>query len=172
MIEQIYDINGAYNLFKNYNLIGNNNCIFYVNVDNSLTASDIAKGVLLGSVAAASGISIIGVQNNNQNNNIHYSGYLFNENEYGIALIPFVNIKSGMTDDIREMAIVPNTYIFIKHIDIKNITVRQHIGLFQVKIKINLINGNRIVLLAYKKSKYVIYQENNVKQFREDCKKK
>lgn len=43
MIEKIYDISGAYELFKSYNGVGNENCIFYATYEKALTSKDVAK---------------------------------------------------------------------------------------------------------------------------------
>ena len=61
MIEKIYDINGAYELFRSYNGLGNENCIFYMVTENSVDFNTIAIGVVFGVALNAVGCSVIGV---------------------------------------------------------------------------------------------------------------
>ena len=103
MLEPIYDINGAYELFKSYNGLGNENCIFYATYEKALTAKDVAKAAVLTGVVGALGGSVssrIGVQLGNNN---FYPGYLINVTEYGVGLIALEYDGFTTQDAINKM---------------------------------------------------------------------
>ena len=168
MIEKIYDINGVYELFRSYNGLGNDNCIFYMVTENSIDFKTIAKGVVFGVALNAVGGSVIDVQQTkNINNTSHFSGYLVNQTEYGIGLIPLQTEKP--TDAINDMKIVPNSYIFIEQKNIKNIKIEQKI-MYSLDSSIRIVtfefvNGQKEIFRVYDKDKYVKYQESNFIKF-------
>ena len=124
MIENIYNIEGAYELFKSYNGVGNENCIFYMVTEDPIDFKTIAKGVILGAALNAAGLQVIGMQRTgNENNTSHFSGYLVNQTESGIGFIPLKNTHP--TDAINNMEIIPNSYLFIEQKDIINIKIEQ-----------------------------------------------
>ena len=168
MIEQIYNIDGAYELFRNYNGLGNDNCIFYMVTEDPIDFKTIAKGVILGAALNAAGLQVIGMQRTgNENNTGHFSGYLVNQTEYGIGFIPLKTTKP--TDAINDMEIIPDSYLFIEQKDIVNIKIEQKlIHSMDPSIRIvtfELSNGQSVTFRVYTKNKYVKYQESNFEKF-------
>ena len=168
-MEEIYDINGVYNLFKSYNLVGNENCIFYMVNEDPINLKEIATGVVLGVALNAAGLSVIGVQGNNENNNSvkKFAGYLVNQTEKGIGLIPLETDKP--TDAIQYMKIVPDSYMFIEQKNIKNIKVEKKLvhsldSSIRV-ITIECSNGPKMIFRTYLDDKYVKYQSSNFEKF-------
>lgn len=168
MIEQIYDINGAYDLFKSYNLIGNENCIFYMVNEETISLKEIATGVVLGAAINAVGLSVIGVTGNNENNNgKKIAGYLVNQTEKGIGLIPLETDR--LTDAIQYMKIIPDSYMFIEQKNIKNIKVEKKlVHSLDSSIRIITIectNGQKLIFRTYLDDKYIKYQSSNFEKF-------
>ena len=165
MIEQIYDINGAYDLFRSYNILGNNNCIFYALYEVPLKPQDIAAAILLVGGLNAVGGSVIGVHPGGNN---FYPGYLINQNEYGIGLIPFEPVSFTTQYPINKMKIVPNSYIFINQKDIKKVSIKKNPLCLNSSIRfvtIETFSGAKINFRVSKKDKYLTYQESNFTNF-------
>ncbi len=165
MIEQIYDINGAYNLFKNYNMIGNYNCLFYGIYEKPITPAEVAASVLLVGALNAVGGSVVGVI---PSGGKFYPGYLINQTEYGIGLIPLEPASFTTQYPINKMKIVPNSYIFINRNNIKNITVKRNPLCLKPSIRfvtIETIDGAKIKFRVSKKDKFITYQESNFTNF-------
>lgn len=163
MIEEIYDINGAYALFRSYNGLANNNCIFYAASEGPITAKKIAKAALIVGAVHAAGGSIIGVQ---PQGNKTYSAYLVNQTEYGIGLIPLENTSNLVFPLINNMKIVPNSYIFINQNNIKNVTIKNVMfNSFKLNVTIETFDGLEIKLNVYKKNEYLTYHESNFMNF-------
>ena len=171
MIETIYNINGAYDLFKNYNGLGNNNCIFYALYEKPITPAEIAASVLLVGALNSVGASVIGVQPSNN----FYPGYLINVTENGIGLIPFEPSCFTTQYPINKMKIVPNSYIFINQEKIRNISVKKNPLCLKPSIRFVTIetnDGAKLNFRVSKKDKFITYQENNFTNFmnRYNCK--
>lgn len=168
MKEQIYYLNGAYELFRSYNGLGNENCIFYMIPENPIDFKTIAKGVVLGAALNAVGAQVIGVQwTGDVNNTNHISGYLVNQTEYGIGLIPLQTEQSANGNN--DLKIVPNSYIFIEQNNIKNIKIEQKI-MYSLDLTIRIVtfefaNGQKETFRVYAKDKNIKYQESNFAKF-------
>lgn len=165
MIEQIYDINGAYDLFRTYNGLANNNCIFYALYEKPITPAEIAASILLVGAVNVAGGSIIGV---NPGGGKFYPGYLINQTEYGIGLIPLEPAGFTTQYPINKMKVVPNSYTFIEQKNIKKISVKRNPLCLNPSIRfvtIETFEGAIIKFRVCKKDKYLTYQEENFMNF-------
>lgn len=165
MVEQIYDINGAYELFKSYNGLGNENCIFYATYEKALTSKDVAKAAVLTGVVGALGGSIIGVQPGNNN---FYPGYLINVTEYGVGLIALEYDGFTTQGAINKMKIVPNSYSFIAKNDIKTLCSSKNPICLDPSVRFVTIetnNGFRIDFRVKMTNDYLTYHEKNFAYF-------
>ena len=173
MIEKIYNIDGAYELFRNYNGLGNENCIFYMVTEDPIDFKTIAKGVILGAALNAAGLQVVGMQQIGNYIHIELIDNPFskrpyvNQTEYGIGFIPLRTTKP--TDAINDMEIIPDSYLFIEQKDIINIKIEQKlIHSLDPSIRIvtfELSNGQSVTFRVYAKNKYVKYQESNFAKF-------
>ena len=165
MIEKIYDINGAYELFRSYNGLGNENCIFYAIYEKALTSKDVAKAAVLTGVVGALGGSIIGVQPGNNN---FYPGYLINVTEYGVGLIALEYDGFTTQGAINKMKIVPNSYSFIAKNDIKTLCSSKNPICLDSSIRFVTIETNsgfRIDFRVKMTNDYLTYHEKNFAYF-------
>ena len=114
MIEQIYDLNGVYELFKSYNgLADGNNCIFYATYEKELSKGDIASmAVIFGAAAMLGGGTAV------LPGSKFYPAYLLNVTDYGVGLIALEYDEFTTQGVINKMKIVPNSYGFIAKKDI------------------------------------------------------
>ena len=166
MIEKIYDIDGAYELFKSYNGVGNENCIFYATYEKPITPAEVAASVLLVGALNAVGSTIIGVKPANSN---YYPAYLINQTENGIGLIALEPASFTTQYPIDKMKIVPNSYVFIAQADIKEISIKKNPLCLNPSIRfvtIDTHDGARIKFRVSKKDKYITYQEENFSKFK------
>lgn len=165
MVEQIYDINGAYELFKSYNCLGNENCIFYATYEKALTSKDVANAAVLTGVVGALGGSIIGVQPGNNN---FYPGYLINVTEYGVGLIALEYDGLTTKGAINKMKIVSNSYSFIAKNDIKTLCSSKNPICLDPSVRFVTIetnNGFRIDFRVKMTNDYLTYHEKNFAYF-------
>lgn len=165
MIEQIYNIDGAYELFRKYNGLGNENCIFYATYEKALTSKDVAKAAVLTGIVGALGGSIIGVQPGNNN---FYPGYLINVTEYGVGLIALEHDGFTTQGAINKMKIVPNSYSFIAKNDIKTLCSSKNPICLDPSIRFVTIetnNGFRIDFRVKMTNDYLTYHEKNFAYF-------
>ncbi len=164
MIEKIYDIGGAYELFKSYNGVGNENCIFYATYEKALTSKDVAKAAVLTGVVGALGGRVIGVQPNNN----FYPGYLINVTEYGVGLIALQYDGFTTQGAINKMKIVPNSYSFIAKSDIKTLCSSKNSLCLDPSVRFVTIETNdgfRIDFRVKMKNEFLTYQEKNFAYF-------
>lgn len=165
MIEQIYNIDGAYELFRKYNGLGNENCIFYATYEKALTSKDVAKAAVLTGIVGSLGGSIIGVQPGNNN---FYPGYLINVTEYGVGLIALEYDGFTTKGVINKMKIVPNSYSFIAKNDIKTLCSSKNPICLDPSIRFVTIetnNGFRIDFRVKMTNDYLTYHEKNFAYF-------
>lgn len=85
-------------------------------------------------------------------------GYLFNQNDQGICLIPIV------VDTMTKNKIAIEKYVFIKQEDIEKIIIKNEDIKFK-KIKIVLKDKTKFVMRTSKKIKNIDYHENNLNKF-------
>ena len=85
-------------------------------------------------------------------------GYLFNQNDQWICLIPIV------VDTMTKNKIAIEKYVFIKQEDIEKIIIKNEDIKFK-KIKIVLKDKTKFVMRTSKKIKNIDYHENNLNKF-------
>lgn len=185
MIEQIHDLNGAYELFKSFDGVGNENCIFFMVTEDPIDFKTVLKGVALSAAAISLkgflvdhgvrnfpgypsfSVTAKGLNAGLGENDVNFFGYLFNQTENGIGIIPLDSERP--TDSIKDIRIVPNSYLFIDKKDIINVKIEQkNIHFLDPSIKIvtfELSNGQKLVFRAYSKNKYIKYHESNFSDF-------
>jgi len=165
-IEDIYDINGVYNLFKSYNGVGNENCIFYATMEREITIKDIALSALIVGSLNAIDAKVVGISKNGQ----AYPGYLINVTEYGIGLIALDNVEFTTQYSINKMKVVDNSYTFISNQDIKTLNSRRDRVCLDKNIRfvtIETYSGLKLYFRVKITNKYLNYQEHNFKKFME-----
>jgi len=165
MIENIYDLNGAYELFRSYNGLGNENCIFYALYEKPITPAEVAASVLLVGALSSVGASINGMR---PSENKYYPAYLINVTDYGVGLIALEPASFTTQYPVDKMKIVPNSYVFINQNDIKSITVKKNPLCLNPAIRfvtIDTSDGAKIRFRVSKKNKNITYQENNFANF-------
>lgn len=164
-IEKIYDINGAYDLFKDYNGLASNNCIFYAVYEKPITPAEVAAAALLVGAVNVAGMSIIGVKPGSSG---FFPGYLVNQTENGIGLIALEPASVTPQFSINKMRIVPSSYVFIDKKSIKNVSVKKNPLCLNPSIRfvtIETLEGAKINFRVNMKNKYLTYQESNFKSF-------
>ena len=164
-IEKIYDINGAYDLFKDYNGLASNNCIFYAVYEKPITPAEVAAAALLVGAVNVAGMSIIGVKPGSSG---FFPGYLVNQTENGIGLIALEPASVTPQFSINKMRIVPSSYVFIDKKSIKNVRVKKNPLCLNPSIRfvtIETLEGAKINFRVNMKNKYLTYQESNFKSF-------
>lgn len=166
-IEKVYDMGGAHDVFKEYDGLGENNCIFYATYEKTITPAGVATAFLLAGALNAIGASVIGVAAMGMGNN-PYPGYLINKSENGIGLIPLEPDGFSTQYPINKMKIVPNAYIFIDKKSIKSIKVKDNPLCLDPLIRfvtIETVDGTKINFRVGIKNKYLTYQESNFINF-------
>lgn len=164
-IEKIYDINVAYDLFKDYNGLASNNCIFYAVYEKPITPAEVAAAALLVGAVNVAGMSIIGVKPGSSG---FFPGYLVNQTENGIGLIALEPASVTPQFSINKMRIVPSSYVFIDKKSIKNVSVKKNPLCLNPSIRfvtIETLEGAKINFRVNMKNKYLTYQESNFKSF-------
>ena len=163
-MEQFNTLEAVSNLFNSINCVGQDNCYFVSYVDINASNSVMLGGILGGAVGAfAAGMAAGAEQNAN--------GYLINQTEKGIALIPLNT--TGLTNNLKKMVPNTNSFIFVAQSDIKRIKIRRAnlISLVSKQITIELNDGKKFHLLVNLKEKLIPYQQENVAKFLEKYKK-
>lgn len=153
-MEQFSTYEKALNLFKSVNCFGNVNNIFIVYKNTSANPMASLGGAIGGAVAAMSDSS-------SQNIFRNTDGFLFNQTEFGIAVIPLRATKTLLTysPDKFEPDII--RFFLIRNEDIQSLEVK-NFNIFNKKIQaINLVlkNGTKGNLMAYVADKKLPYQE-------------
>lgn len=127
--------------FKNVNCYGNYNYCFTCQLESSVL-------LMFGVVGA-----LIEMKKNKK-----VMGYLFNQTDTGICLIPII------ADTLTKNKIDQENYQFIKQDDIAKVIIKNEDFVFK-KIKIILKNQKKIVLKTSNKLKGAPYHENNLNKF-------
>lgn len=164
-IEKIYDINGAYEVFKAYNGLANNNCIFYAVYEKPITPAEVAAAALLVGAVNAAGMRIIRVKLGDSG---FFPGYLINQTENGVGLIALEPTSLTPQFSVNKMRIVPNSYVFINKANIKSIRVKDNPLCLDASVRfvtIDTFDGVSFHFRVSMKNKYLAYQESNFLKF-------
>ncbi len=165
-------LNGAVELFKQVDGLGNSNNIF-ITLKNT-TREGMKYGVA-GGMAAGIGVGILVTGNSETIFGNNFDAILINQTEKGLGLIPMHskkivlnNVKvENLEPDLEEYAFIPNDSI--NEINVKNFSfLNKKIQ----KIKIKVGDKNTIHLIARKQEKLLPYQEENFGKFMDQYKKK
>ena len=149
MIENIYDINGAYELFKSYNGLANgSNCIFYATFEKELTTGDIAQAAVIFGAAMVLGGGTAVLPGSK-----FYPAYLINVTDYGVGLIALtrdefttqcpINKIKNMSSKKNPLCLDPS---------IRFVTIETNDG-FKISFRVKMTN------------EYLTYHEKNFADF-------
>ncbi len=128
--------------FKKVNCYGKYNYCFTCQMEQSILP------VLFGAIGGI----IAGIKNKN------VTGYLFNQFDKGICLIPIV------TDTLTKNKVDKDNYIFISNDDIEKVSIKNEDFVFK-KIKIILKNKTTYRMKTTKRIKNIEYHETNLNNF-------
>ena len=144
-------LEGATNLFKSVNFVGNSNCIFIAynadyapNPNSALRLSGLSVGSKVGGIGgAAVGSAVGGFLSSSINNALEeyikkienpsikllmnvsdFCGYLVNITEFGIGFIPLMNNYSSITS-IKNVEVHPEFFVSISNSDVFNISLKK-----------------------------------------------
>lgn len=150
-MEEFNSIESVTELFRRINCIGEENCFFMSYVDNTSNATMVG-GILGGAIGGAIGAVI-----DSTNNSAIYNckGFLVNQTEKGIALIPLDYNGIAWTDPIKKMKAQVDSYIFIAQEDIERVIIKNAnlISVVTKSVSIVLKDTTRINLTVNKKQK-------------------
>lgn len=135
-------------LFKRVDCIGDNNCFFY-----SLTNIQSISKMMVGS-------DELPMSN-------MWDGFLINDTEKGIGLIPLENTKSVFVIKPENMIVHLEDFIFINKNEIESIKIRRlnFISAVAKEVNITLKNGAKYNLMINNKEKSLEYHEMNFSKF-------
>lgn len=152
-MEEFNTIDAIGGLFSRVNCVGQYNCFFAGYVDTTSSA-----GLFGGALGGLAGGIVAGM-------NKKCDGYLINQTERGIGLIP-LNSK-GFSNNLAKMKADINSFIFIDQGNIKSVTIKKAnlISLVTKKVVINLADGSKYNLLVNNKEKNLPYHETNFNNF-------
>lgn len=144
-------LEGATNLFRSLNFIGNNNCIFIAynanyepNPNSALRLSGLSVGSSVGGLSGGIvGVATGGMLSNSINaaheeyvkkidnpaikllmNKSDFCGYIVNITEFGFGFIPLMNNYSNITR-IKNVEVHPEFFVSIKNEDVFNISLKK-----------------------------------------------
>ncbi len=165
-------LDGAIELFKQVDGLGNNNNIF-MTLKN--TTRESMKYGVAGGMAAGIGVGVLVTGNSETIFGNNFDALLINQTEKGLGLIPMHSKKIVLTNvkienlepDLAEYAFIANDSI--EEIKVKNFSFLNK-KLQTIKIKVG--DKNTLHLVAKKQEKLLSYQEENFGKFMDQYKKK
>jgi len=168
-MEEFQTIEKAYELFKNANCAGNENCIFVAFRDTSRggVQAGIAGGIggAVGAIVAnAVAKSMV---SHDAFTNLLYDGFLINKTEAGIGLIPLNNDGVMWLASTEKLRANTNLSFFIKNEEIESVKIK-NLALLNSKIKsikITFTDGFKLRLIVRMKDKFISYTESNFPSF-------
>lgn len=162
MMDDFKTLNGALNLFRSVNCIGNQNIILIAHKNsNSGTMTSMIVGGAIGSIAssmertAGAGFKVeIG----------EYDALVLNFTEYGIGFIPLKLQGKRLTKwTMDKMQPNMSNFVFVSNNSIEKITVKNNSIIDKSKRIILKIQGNvTFDLIAYMEEKLVPYQKDSM----------
>lgn len=164
-MEQFNTIDAVSKLFESINCVGEENCYFVSYVDINASNPVLLGGILGGAVGAFAAGMVAGMEQN-------ANGYIINQMEKGIALIPLNS--TGIGNNIKKMIPNTNSYMYFGQSEIKSIKIKRAYLISAVvkKVRIELTDGKKFNLLVNVKEKYVPYHKENFEKFMQKYKKK
>ena len=162
-------IDGAMEIFKSLNCIGNENCIIVTFKDTNREgfkygALGAVGGAIAGAAASFSNGMLEGIQG--------FDGMLINLTEAGLAIIPLSQKGVKWTKNIKKMEPQLDRFVFVANENIESIIIKNFSFLNKKtkKVKIKLKDGMVLHQLARVAEKSIPYQEGNVSRFMDKCK--
>ena len=146
-------IQGVYELFRSVNCVGQNNCFFaaYINISTGPLLGGAVGGMIAGMEAAQK---------------YQCDGYLINQTERGLALIP-LNSSSSLNKSMKNMQPNLQGTVFIDQSYIQSVTIKRAnlISMVSKNVKIRLTTGFEYDLIINNKEKLLPYQESEFSRF-------
>ena len=161
-------IDGAMEIFKSLDCIGNENCIFVTfkntNREGFKYGALGAVGGVVGAAASFSNGMLEGIQG--------FDGMLINLTETGLGIIPLKSKKIQLTLKIDNMEPLLDRFVFVANENIESIIIKNFSFLNKKtkKVKIKLKDGMVLHQLARVVEKSIPYQEGNFSRFMDKCK--
>ena len=162
-------LEGAMEIFKSLNCIGNENCIFVTFKDTNREglkygALGAVGGAIAGAAASFSNGMLEGIQG--------FDGMLINLTEAGLAIIPLSQKGVKWTMNIEKMEPQLDRFVFVANENIESIIIKNFSFLNKKtkKVKIKLKDGMVLHQLARVAEKSIPYQEGNFSRFMDKCK--
>lgn len=161
-------IDGAMEIFKSLNCIGNENCIFVTFKDTNREGFKYgalgAVGGVVGAAASFSNGMLAGIQG--------FDGMLINLTETGLGIVPLKSKKIQLTLKIDNMEPLLDRFVFVANENIDSIIIKNFSFLNKKtkKVKIKLKDGMVLHQLARVVEKSIPYQEGNFSRFMDKCK--
>ena len=143
-------------LFQTVDGVGQQNCIFVSLRDVSISPAMVAGG--------AAGAFLAGVISGIENKS---DGFLVNQTEKGIGLIPLFMGKGKMSRRSDKLQADLNNYIFIDQSEIVKVKIKNYafINTKVKKVLIKTTSGKNFNWIVNVKDKYISYQKNDVSEF-------
>lgn len=162
-MEEFNTLESVRQLFKSINCLGEENCFFISFINNTSNAT-LVGGILGGAIGGAIGAVIDSTSNTSTCN---CKGFLVNQTEKGIALIPFDYEGIAWTNPIKKMKAQVNSYKFIAQEEIDKVIIKNAnlISAVTKNVTIVLKDATRINLVVNKKQKDISYHEENFSKF-------
>jgi len=148
----------AMNLFAEVNCVGEQNCIFvgYKDIGKNIYATGIVAGVA--GIFASTVADIVMNELDEKINELNkYSGYLVNQTENGIGIIPM----NGGFNSPKGMNVFMDKFVFIPNQNIEQIIVKNY-SFGNKKLQLVKIKGSNkfsFQMIAFVKEKLLPYQE-------------
>ena len=161
-------LEGAMEIFKSLNCIGNENCIIVTFKDTNREGFKYgalgAVGGVVGAAASFSNGMLEGIQG--------FDGMLINLTETGLGIIPLKSKKIQLTLKIDNMEPLLDRFVFVANENIESIIIKNFSFLNKKtkKVKIKLKDGMVLHQLARVVEKSIPYQEGNFFFFFFKCK--
>lgn len=164
MMEQFNTLEAVRKLFESINCVGQDNCYFVSYVDINASNSVFLGGLFGGAVGAFAAGMAAGMEQN-------ANGYLINQMENGIALIPLNS--TGIGNNIKKMIPNTNSHMFFGQEEIKKVKIKRayFISAVTKSVRIELKDGKKFNLLVNVKEKYIPYHKENFAKFMQKYKK-
>ena len=163
-MEEFQTIERAFDLFRNQNCVGNQNCIFVTIKDYNHASSKMGVAAGVGGLLGAAISSQMGKKDAFQD--MAYDGFLINKTESGIALIP-LNAQGVMWKSTPEKLVAYPACFFFRFDEIESIKIK-NFALINSKVKslkIKFKDGYTLYLSANVKDKFIPYHERNFAEF-------
>ncbi len=163
-MEEFQTIERAFELFRNQNCVGNQNCIFVAMKDYNHASNKIGVAAGVGGLLGAAISSQMGKKDAFQD--MAYDGFLINKTENGLALIP-LNAQGVMWTATTEKLMAYPACFFFRNDEIESIKIK-NFALINSKIKslkIKFKDGYTLYLIVRVKDKIISYHERNFAEF-------